>query len=233
MGSDFVMSLADDAWIEKFSPIEAKKLHALGVITFMWNACEYKLFELFHLTFGITPQLAWLLVHDLGSIAISDRINAFLENAFPEPHNIKKEIELIQNVLKAYDNCRQNRNQFTHFALEHDLEAKSVHLRRQPKGPIINRVPFPTDLSDMRRVAQEIVGLNNLLNSLNDYIKRAGTDQAPPLPDKVAPPELLSKPLPQAHKESEPQRPPSVLKLTEEEWLAKYRKEGRPLPSLQ
>ncbi len=51
------MSLADDAWIEKFSPIEAKKLHALGVITFMWNACEYKLFELFHLTFGITPQL--------------------------------------------------------------------------------------------------------------------------------------------------------------------------------
>ncbi len=26
------------------------------------------------------------------------------------------------------------------------------------------------------------------------------------------------------------ERPPSILKLTEEDWLAKYRKEGRPLP---
>jgi hypothetical protein len=28
----------------------------------------------------------------------------------------------------------------------------------------------------------------------------------------------------------QPVRPPSILRLTEEEWLAKYRKEGRPLP---
>jgi hypothetical protein len=28
----------------------------------------------------------------------------------------------------------------------------------------------------------------------------------------------------------QPERPPSVLKLTEQEWIAKYRKEGRPLP---
>ena len=71
------MTLSDDEWIKSHSPIEAEKLHALGLITFMWNACEYKLFELFHLTFGITPQLAWLLVHDLGSVSISDRIKAF------------------------------------------------------------------------------------------------------------------------------------------------------------
>ena len=223
------MTLSDDEWIKSHSPIEAEKLHALGLITFMWNACEYKLFELFHLTFGITPQLAWLLVHDLGSVSISDPIKAFLENAFPEPRTIQNEIELIQNALEAFDRCRQNRNQFTHFTLEHDLEARTVHLRRQQKGPLISRVPFPTELSDMRRVAGEIIGMNNMLNSITTYIKNHGTDQAVPLPDTVAPPELLSSPAPQAHKEPQPQRPPSVLRLTEKEWMSKCRKERRTL----
>ena len=156
-------------------------------------------------------------------------IKAFLENAFPEPRTIQNEIELIQNALEAFDRCRQNRNQFTHFTLEHDLEARTVHLRRQQKGPLISRVPFPTELSDMRRVAGEIIGMNNMLNSITTYIKNHGTDQAVPLPDTVAPPELLSSPAPQAHKEPQPQRPPSVLRLTEEEWIAKCRKERRTL----
>jgi hypothetical protein len=221
------MTLADDDWVKNASKIEPEKLHALGVITFMWNACEYKLFELFCVIFGITPQMAWLLVHDLGDVSISNRISAFLQNAFPEPNGVRREIEVIENALEAYDVCRQNRNQFTHFALEHDLQAQQVYLRRQQKGPVLTRIPFPTELSDFRRVATELFGLNNHLNSIINYLRTSGQNPEQPLPGIVPLPELLAKPLPQAAPKQQPRREPSVLKLTEQEWLAKYRKEGR------
>jgi hypothetical protein len=227
------MALADDEWVQKFSPIESEKLHALGLITFMWNACEYKLFEMFHLVYGITPEFAWVLVHDLGDISISNRITAFLEKIVPNPKAVERQSEVIQNALKAYDICRQNRNQFTHFSLEHDLKAMKVHMLRQQKGPHLERIPFPTDISDMRRVAQEIVGLNGQIDAINKHLRTYGADQPAPLPDIVVLPEYLWKPAPQNEPAPQPLRPPSALRLTEEEWLAKYRKEGRSLPQAE
>jgi hypothetical protein len=223
------MSQLDDEWIRKFSPIEPEKLHALGVITFMWNACEYKLFELFSLAFGLSQQAAWLLVHDLGDVAISDRIHTFTDWA-AETDEAKDASEIIQNALKAYDHCRQNRNQFTHFTMQHDLETKTLTLLQQKRGPLLQRVPFPNDLTDMRRVADEIIGINNHLHQINQCLKTRGSPQPEPWPSKVAPPALLSTPAPQARTVRRPQRPPSALRLTEQEWVAKYRKEKRPLP---
>jgi hypothetical protein len=223
------MSLSDDVWINKFTPIEPAKIHALGMITFMWNACEYKLFELFSLAFGLSQQAAWLLVHDLGDLAISDRIYTFT-NWASETDETRNAAEIIQNALKAYDHCRQNRNQFTHFTMQHDLENQTLTLLRQKKGPVLERVPFPNDLADMRRVAEEIIGMNNHLHEINQCLMTRNSPQPAPWPNKVAPPALLSTPPLPDRKEPGPLRSPSVLKLTEEEWIAKCRKESRPLP---
>ncbi|CEG08729.1 hypothetical protein BN961_02147 [Afipia felis] len=225
------MSLTDE-WIDQYPTIDAKKLHALGMVTFIWNACEYKLFELFHITTGLNPNMAWLLVHDLNSIAVADRLSAYLDHAFTDTSAIQQEIDLIKAALAAYDVCRQNRNQLTHFWLEHDLEKQEVRMMRQ-KGPALKLTSFSEGLSDVRRVADELIGLNNHLNEVVAYMRSAIAEgERLPLPCKVLAPELLWKPPHPTGKASQPRREPSVLRLTEDEWLAKYRKEGKPLPDL-
>ena len=193
----FGIAFTDDPWIAQRNPIEAEKLHALGYITFVWNMCEFHLFNLLCLVFGLPPRLAWILVHEMGDVSMSDRIQSFLELGYANQDAIKPEIEVIQNALAAYDVCRQNRNQFTHFQLSLDPEDNRIVLARQ-KGPKFERVAFPDDLQTMRRVGDEIFGLNLFLNQINLYLRNHGTAEAVPLPDRVRAPELIWKPPPQA-----------------------------------
>jgi hypothetical protein len=93
------MRLIGDPWIDSHSPIETEKLHALGYITFTWNVCEFHLFDLFCLTFGMPPNLAWMLAHDLGDVALSNRITAYLNHAISEPNLIQDLTAVIKNAL--------------------------------------------------------------------------------------------------------------------------------------
>jgi hypothetical protein len=98
------------------------------------------------------------------------------------------------------------------------------------KGPSPTAKAFPSTLEDIRAVAFDIkmcsIYLWNIHQALTD--REAGKDV--PLPPKVEVPMSLSSPHLGGPKAPQPQRPPSPLRLTEEEWIAKYRKEGKPLP---
>ena len=193
--------------------------------------CERMLFLIFCFIFKFTPRFGWIVAHDIGDLSLSERIRELLKVQPLE----NEEQELILNLLDVYDACRQNRNTLTHFTVSPgssgptaDTEFKFLRL----KGPSPTPKEFPSKLEDIRAVAFEIKTLSLYMSNIRmALIEREADLPAPrPLPPKVAVPALLSLPLSQADKAPQPQRPPSVLRLTEEEWIAKCRKEGRPFP---
>src|SRR4051812_24749014 len=98
-------SLSDDPWIQSNSPLSPDKLHAIGVIAFRWNQCEYALLTLFADVVGLPGRDVWALAHDLGDISICERIRTLTDfRAYNEWGK-----ELISNYLEFYDKCRQNR----------------------------------------------------------------------------------------------------------------------------
>jgi hypothetical protein len=185
------------------------------------------LFLIFCFVFKFAPRFGWILVHDMGDISLSDRIKEILRVRPIDPN----EEALILNALDVYDVCRQNRNTLTHFTVsaskgEAEIDFKFV----RTKGISPDPKEFPSTLKDIRSVAFNTKTLSVYLHQIYQALvsREAGKDV--PLPPIVGAPALLSTPLPQVHKGQQPLRPPSPPRLTEEEWIAKYRKEGRPLP---
>ncbi|SED63073.1 hypothetical protein SAMN05444164_5298 [Bradyrhizobium erythrophlei] len=229
------MPLSNDSWIAEYSTIDPERLHALGVITLYWNICERGLFQIFCTLFGFHSSLGWIIAHDMGDRSISERITEILKIRQNEPD----EEASIENLLEVYDACRQNRNTFTHFMvnfnkLRPEPGDESNYQFSRMKGPSRIAKQFPSTLVDVRRVAADIRTLSIHIHGVNHALvgrslRSLGIAGAP-LPPTLALPALVSIPLPEADREPQPQRPPSVLRLTEEEWIAKYRKEGRPLP---
>lgn len=197
-------NLAPDAWIAMYSLMSPKKLHALGVITFWWNACEYQLFGLFVVITGLPDQQAWILAHELGAIALMDRINAL---AAIKLKKRKDAVELIANTLDIYEICRRNRNQLTHFSVG-PAEKGDIQIRRKSKAPdSMEPAPFPNDLKDIRRVARDVRRLHDRLFETWAYAQqRLRGRRVKPSPKILPLPELLWKPPQQAPKERPPRR---------------------------
>jgi hypothetical protein len=226
------MPLSDDPWIAEHSIIDPERLHALGMITLFWNHCERMLFFIFCFVFKFGPRLGWIIAHDMGDKSLSDRIKEHLKASPLLPD----EQALILNALDVYDVCRQNRNALTHFTVritskdENENDFKFV----RTKGPTAVPVEFPSTLKDVRAIAFNTKMLSVYLHQIYQALTAREGGKDAPLPPIVDAPELLLKLLPQSHKEPTHQRPPSHPRLTEEEWLAKYRKEGRdPLQSAE
>jgi hypothetical protein len=201
------MPLSDDPWIAEHSYIDPERLHALGMITLWWNLCERNLFFLFCNVMGCSPRIGWLLAHDLGDLQISMRIREMLKL---RPHSADVD-ELLQNVLKVYDVCRQNRNSLTHFtpniSSADPTEIKSATFVRM-KGPSPEPSPLPSALTDIRQVAIEVHYLASYLWRIHKALSARSKGQQAGLPPLVAVPDLLWKPHPQtAPKPKRPQRP--------------------------
>lgn len=218
-------ALAQDQWIKDHSPIDPAKIHALGRVTIAWNSCETNLYLLFAIVVRLDPKVAWIISHGMGDVAMSERIKEICKLG-PFDHG---ERAAIEHVLDVYDICRQNRNSLTHFKVNVSDEGEGILIRM--KGPTMQPHPLPNSVGDFRRIAVELTQLAHTLRLLWRSLASRADGHMPPLPDKLPEPELLWKPLHPVDTEPQPQRPPSVLKLTEDEWLAKYRKEGRPLPN--
>jgi hypothetical protein len=222
------MPLSDDPWINDNSIIDPERLHALGVMTMFWNHCERNLFLIFCDVFHFSARFGWIIAHDLGDISLAERITEILRIRPRQPD----EQNLILNALAVYNVCRQNRNTLTHFNVKAEsvdtpgTDFKFVRL----KGPSGQLKDFPCSLQDVREVAFNTKILSVYLHKMHEALTERNAGKDVPLPPILAAPALLSSPLPQADTARQPQRPPSVLKLTEEEWLAKYRRENRPLP---
>ncbi len=185
-----------DQWIAVHSPIHPGKLHALGLMHFHWGGCEYELTALFASIAKWPEREIWIMLHDQGDMAIIEKLKAFmslrgLTNA---------EIELINNALMAYDVCRVNRNQLTHFSISlagPGRDDDHLRLARKSKKPSeMFGGPLPDDLWSLRRVANDIRKLRGHLRSLWIHFAFSKRQAAQPLPDKFTLPQRLWKPDP-------------------------------------
>jgi hypothetical protein len=150
--------LGSDAWISSNSEIAPERLHAIGVVSFQWNHCEFWLFQLFCGIADLSDQKAWALVYDLGDNAISTRITVLMQTRGFHPNAIV----LIENALEFYDRCRQNRNSIIHaWTQGRGHWAKMVRKSKDPRT--MESAPFPCELEDVRRVAEEIQWLSRRL----------------------------------------------------------------------
>ncbi|MGY3358471.1 hypothetical protein ACVWZK_005134 [Bradyrhizobium sp. GM0.4] len=228
-----------DKWITENSQISAEKLHALGVVNYRWNCADVALKSLLAGVARFEFIRLWTIIHDLGDLTASAAILEILYST-PQPEPVDKAIRL---GLKLYEQNRVNRNQLTHFGPGMRIDADLTRM----KGPRFNPQALPDSIADIRRVADDMGRLLDYFSKLitvvyaRQYSLKSG-GILPPLPEPIALPELLVKPRPQESptQRGEPDtaqpgreestRAPSRPRLTEEEWLAKYRTEGRPLP---
>jgi hypothetical protein len=222
--SDFAMpkpedfqELSKDEWLVKRSPIHPAKLHALGVITFAWNTCELHLLFLFCTIFKIDTMKGRIIAHDLGDIAISDRIREML--VLYERY----ESDIIENALDVYDICRQNRNSLTHF---HTEKLDGELLLARIKGPRWTTHILPNEIKDFRRIADDIWDFSIWFRQIWRTMTLRQDGMLAPLPGIRPLPELLWKPPHLDPKVQKSPRPPSVPKLSAAQKRAKAQKDS-------
>jgi hypothetical protein len=181
----------DDPWIAK-QGFDPKVLHALGAVNVAWNACEHGLIPLFCVATNTSLEAAQLMMHDLGDVTICNKIRDLLPLR-PEYSDAEK--QMIISALDAYDVNRINRNQLSHFTIG-PTGREELELYRR-KGPILMKERFPSDLSDIRRVANDIALLISYLGALSTYFRAtASKPVAMPLPGILRAPQRLWTPPP-------------------------------------
>ncbi|MER9683497.1 hypothetical protein NKJ23_30075 [Mesorhizobium sp. M0184] len=187
--------MKSDPWIAENSPLSPERLHAIGLITFRWNQCEFWLFLLFCKVSGIDQKDAWALVYDLGDIAICSRIKALLANRVFHADGVA----LILNALDAYDINRQNRNTVAHAWTAGQFDGEYVLARKSKKIDAIDPSAFKSDLASLRRVAHEIGLVETNLWVLCCIIEDNSISGPVTAPKRLVLPEALWKPAPQVH----------------------------------
>lgn len=187
-----------DTWIETNSQIAAEKLHALGVITYRWNIADASLKTILIQLTRADFSIIWAIIHEMGDIAIGSAIAEILTASnIPKPMS-----EAITHGLKLYERNRINRNQLTHFLPTALVGSDLARL----KGPRFDPQPLPDNVSDLRRVADNIgdllVYFGKLLTAVSSrqYSLKSG-GVLPQLPDIIPLPDLLwtSPPPPPKH----------------------------------
>jgi hypothetical protein len=191
------MDLSDDPWIWLSSRhFPAEKLHAIGVVSFRWNNCEFWLLLLLCSISKIPRREIWAMAHDLGDLAICTRIETFMVFRGYKDHGRA----LIENVLEVYDICRKNRNSIVHAWVRASGPDPSL-ARKSRKPDNSEPSPFPSSLADIRRVADDIEDLGNRLWLMCCLIDDGQLAKPVASPEKVPLPELLWKNPPQGPRE--------------------------------
>jgi hypothetical protein len=189
------MTLSEDPWVQKYSvTFDPKMLHALGVITLWWNHCERNLFLIFSIVFRLPRRVAWIIAHDMGDLAISERIRERLKVDPPDA----EVATVLDAYLKAHDACRVNRNTLTHFtgSVKPDAPDLSEVVFLRMKGPSGKAYPLPSKLTDIRRVAEEIHIFTIYSWNLMKALRARAEGKPTTLPPPIAAPEPLWKPPP-------------------------------------
>jgi hypothetical protein len=183
------MDLTADAWISSNSEIDPERIHAIGVITYQWNHCEFWLFHLFCGIADLAKEKAWALVWDLGDVSIATRISVLMQSRGFHADATT----LIKNALEFYDRCRQNRNSIVHAWTQ--ARGYRLTLVRKSKDPgKMEHAPFPCELENIRGVAEEVQWLSRRLWILVCLYEDGRMARAIPSPKILPLPELLWKP---------------------------------------
>jgi|HubBroStandDraft_3_1064219.scaffolds.fasta_scaffold133589_1 hypothetical protein len=180
------MTLSADPWIAKNSPLSPERLHAIGVVNVRWNDCEFWLLLLLCSVSKIPRREIWAMAHDLGDIAMCKKIRTFTLFRGYRDHGRA----LIENALDVYDLCRQNRNNIVHAWVR--ASGSDPTLSRKSKKPDDPEAsPFPSDLGDIRRVAEDVGELQTRLWLLCCMIDDGELAKPLTSPEKLLEPELL------------------------------------------
>lgn len=193
----------DDPWIKGHSPIEPAKLHALGLVTFLWNSCEVSLFVLLTTVANTKPDIMRALTHEMTDAAMADRVRDLIKIKPSHPPELQ---DAIEYALDLFDANRINRNQLTHFMPSGGQQG--IELWRD-KGPTIEARPFPSEVADLRRVAMDLYALRkysgwvaNWVLAVNRGFEPPPSLEKPPLPDRLwkppPPNQRARKPQPQS-----------------------------------
>lgn len=182
-----------DPWIVSNSMLTPEKLHALGVLTLKWSVCEYWTGAIFSDVLGVSERVAVTITHDLGDIAMWNKIVNLAEARGLAPQIIEE----LKHASKVYDICRSNRNQFVHAAtiMKRNQDGSLLSLGRK-KGPTLNVPELGGDLEHLRRVCDDLTALNRYLSDLCLGVARPQKSTWP-LPGRPSLPEFVWKPPPQ------------------------------------
>jgi hypothetical protein len=186
--------MKDDPWIKSHSDIEPERLHAIGVVTYAWNSCQALLFIFFATLTGLPGRVTRAIIHEMSDAALIARLRDILATG-----GFRNDPELnaaILYALEMFDINRVNRNQLTHFMPSGKRDGKIEFWRN--KGPELLRQAFPSNIDDIRRVAEDILTLRNYANNVSalaiaKQLHAHGAQIAGPLPLPDKPP--LQKPL--------------------------------------
>ena len=181
-------SLDADEWIRAHSPMDPRKLHAMGCLNVEWSTCEYWAHATFGTVLGSKTNVAYAISHDMGDISLWNRIRDVAETRKFEA----EDREALSYASKYYERCRTNRNQLVHFSLV--MGANELRLARK-KGPkLLEQQLFADSLEDVRRVCMDLSQLRRHLMDLNVCLwgresgKPTTWPTRPPLPALIATP---------------------------------------------
>ncbi len=181
----------EDAWIKANSELDPDVLHALGVIGFRWNSCEFGLKMLFSLATNINHQNALLITQDMGSVTISNIIRETKEL----PKRYPARVDDVFFALDLFDISRLNRNQLTHYLPAANSVGETEFRRNKILGGLAGD-PIPNTALDVRRVAEDVDQLRTYLAKLYNHLNNLGRNALYPLPQRPPLPERLWKPPP-------------------------------------
>ena len=190
IGKNFVA----DSWIATHSPINTAKLHALGLVQFYWVGCENELLGLFSAISDWSERETWIMLHDQGDIGIINKLKEIM-NIRNIPDDYSK---LIQQALQAYDICRINRNNLTHFTIvagKENIDGDSLRLHRTSrKAGSMFGTEMEDDLWNIRVVANDIRKLRKQLIGLWMYeFRRKKENSTAITPKEMRLPRNISK----------------------------------------
>jgi hypothetical protein len=182
----------DDRWIKDWSVIDPAKEHALGVLTLAWTSCEIQMLALFIMLAQLDPRQGWIIAHDLGNIAIAERVLETAKYRLEQNQLPQEAFAGLKQTLRAYDVVRQNRNTFTHSKTVTTPAGAREVVRM--KGPSMYREPLPNDLEAFRRVAIDTRRLAAHLREMWEYVEQLNKGKAAAAPTSLSVPELVWKP---------------------------------------
>lgn len=194
------MALTDDPWIQCHSPIEPEKLHAIGVIAYKWNTCEIGIRILLDCISNRNIDVTWAETHDIRPSQLLKRIEKTISTSYYKPP-VK---EAVLHAVKLYDVNRVNRNQLSHFLPSASRTGMEIRNNKTSDfSAIFDSPTVRSELSDIRRVAEEIQALITYLEGMINYFFAGAVNILEPrsLPEKPVPPEFHWKPPPPSDRE--------------------------------
>lgn len=205
---------------------------AVGAAVHAYSGVESAQENILQYALKIGPVPASIILHSVAnSRSRNEMIQGLLRNSYDDQFKpFWAKCTDFLNKLSLYRNAIVHWHPHTNIYLSEDTEA--LKAASAIGNPMLGRTSRSLELGDFPPFMQDCAYIREELLSLANYLK-AGA-QLPSL-EKFSRPairpnlaDLLPPPTP---KEPPPQRQPSQAKLTEGEWVAKLKKEGRWPPT--